>query len=126
MSKFLNKLVVEELDDATDGGRGTWRLTVPLLYQSDVASTIIAVPVGFETDFSSVPRIPLVYEAVGDIAHAAAVVHDYLYTTGDVPRSMADAIFKEAAQVSGVSGWRAWILWAGVRIGGASHYRQDQ
>ena len=126
MSKFLNKLVVEELDDATDGGRGTWRLTVPLLYQSDVASTIISVPTGFTTDFASVPRIPLVYEAVGDTAHAAAVVHDYLYSTGEVPRSMADAIFKEAAQVSGVSGWRAWILWAGVRIGGASHYRQDQ
>lgn len=126
MSKFLNKLVVEEVDDVANDGRGAWKLTEPLLYQSDVASTIIAVPVGFETDFSSVPRIPLVYEAVGDIAHAAAVVHDYLYTNGDVPRSMADAIFKEAAKVSGVSGWRAWVLWAGVRIGGASHYRQDQ
>lgn len=124
MSKFLSRLTVEELDDAANDGRGQWRLTTALVYQSDVASTIISVPTGFTTDFASVPRIPLVYEAVGDTAHAAAVVHDYLYSTGEVPRSMTDAIFKEAAQVSGISGWRSWILWAGVRIGGASRFKK--
>lgn len=117
MSKFVSTLKTEWVDDTRA------RLIWPLVYNSDVACTTFLVKEGFETDFASVPRIPFVYVAVGDTAHAAAVLHDYLYTTGEVPRSMADAVFKEAAQICGVSGWRAWILWAGVRIGGGSHYK---
>lgn len=116
MSKFVSTLKTEWVDDARA------RLIWPLVYNSDIAAQTFVVPVGFETDFASVPRLPFVYEAVGDVAHAAAALHDHLYTTGEVSRAMADAVFREAAQVSGVSGWRAWVLWAGVRVGGASHY----
>jgi hypothetical protein len=52
----------------------------------------------------------------------AAVVHDYLYSAGLVPRDMADAVLREASQATGVPAWRRWLMWAGVRLGGASHY----
>ncbi|MFM0503990.1 DUF1353 domain-containing protein [Paraburkholderia caffeinilytica] len=123
MSAFLSDLQVELVSDATNSGRGTWRLTAPLVYQSDVAKRTFTVPAGFETDFASVPRVALAFMLCGDSAHAASAVHDALYTYHWVPRSVADAVLREAALVSGVPAWRAFLLWSGVRIGGGgSHW----
>ncbi len=119
MSRFLSRLV---LGAATDQDDGRWVLVEPLIYASDVANRIITVPAGFPTDLASTPRIPLVYEVCGNIAAAAAVVHDYLYTSGREPRAIADAVLREASKVIGVSWWQRWAMWAGVRVGGASHY----
>lgn len=119
MSKFLSKLY---LVDAEDKDTGNWYLYAPLIYESDKAGRIITVPAGFPTDLASTPRIPIIYEVVGNIAVRAAVVHDYLYTSGRESRAVADAVFLEACQVTGVSWFRRWAMWAGVRVGGASHY----
>jgi hypothetical protein len=124
MSAFLTSLEVELISDATNSGRGTWRLTAPLVYDSDVAGRVFVVPVGFETDFASVPRVALAFALCGDSAHAASAVHDYLYTFHPVTRDVADAVLREAAIASGVPAWRAALLWAGVRVGGGgSHWK---
>ncbi|POM15729.1 Protein of uncharacterised function (DUF1353) [Burkholderia cepacia] len=123
MSKFLSPLQVELISDATNSGRGTWRLTAPLPYQSEVARQVFVVPAGFETDFASVPRAPVAFLLTADSAHAASAVHDFLYTAPHpVSREIADAVLKEASIASGVPAWRAWLMWAGVRIGGAAHW----
>jgi hypothetical protein len=122
MSKFLTDLDVVLLSDSANSDRGSWRLQNELIYQSDVAAQVFVVPVGFVTDFASVPRIPGVFDLVGDTAHAAATLHDWLYTTHPVPRDVADAVLQEAAKTSGVSAFKAWLMWAGVRVGGASHW----
>lgn len=122
MSKFLTPLDVVLLSDSANNGRGSWQLRNPLIYESDLAGQIFVVPVGFVTDFASVPRIPGVFELLGDTAHEAAALHDWLYTAHPVSRSVADAVLQEAAKVSGISAFKAWLLWAGVRIGGASHW----
>lgn len=119
MSRFLSKLYLVDADD-TDTGK--WYLFKPLVYESKVAGRVITVPEGFPTDLASTPRIPIIYEACGNIAVRAAVVHDYLYTSGRESRAMADAVLREAAEVTGVSWWQRWAMWAGVRIGGGSHY----
>lgn len=106
--------------DNTDDGR--WILCGPLVYQSDVAGQTFTVPAGFHTDLASVPRLPLVFLLTGDSARKASVVHDYLYTTHPVTRDVADAVLKEASLLTGVPKWRAWLMWAGVRLGGASHW----
>jgi hypothetical protein len=127
MSAFLTPLDVELVSDATNSGRGTWRLTAPLVYRSDVAGQTFTVPVGFETDYASVPRVALAFVLCGDTAHAASAVHDWLYTFHPVTRDVADAVLREAALVSGVPAWRAALLWAGVRIGGGgSHWNGAQ
>lgn len=122
MAKFITSLRVEELEDNSADGRGTWQLLTLLAYKSDVADTIFVVPAGFITDFASVPRIPIAYLLTGGTAHAAAVVHDFLYTNHEVPRAMADAVFREAIIASGGPSWRAWMMWAGVRIGGGGSW----
>ena len=124
MSRFLTSLDVRLLSDATNGGSGSWMLVLPLHYQSDVANRIITVPVAFETDFASVPRLPLIFDIMGDTAHAAAVLHDYLYATGEVSRRLADAVLREAVIVSGLAPWRAWAMYFAVRTFGASRYRR--
>jgi hypothetical protein len=122
MSAFLTDLEVDLVSDATNSGRGTWRLTAPLVYQSDVAQQTFVVPAGFETDFASVPRTPVAFLLTADSAHKASTVHDWLYSEHPVPRDIADAVLREASLVSGVPAWRAALMFYGVRLGGASHW----
>lgn len=98
---------------------GTWTLNRKLVYHSDVTGKTYTIPRGFNTDFASTPRLPVVYLLTGNTAHQAAVIHDYLYRTGFEDRATSDAIFREAMGVSGVPAWRKWLMWAGVRVGGA-------
>jgi hypothetical protein len=122
MSRFVTSLRIERIEDASADGRGTWRLIDALLYDSTIAGMLVA-PAGFVTDLASVPRMPFAYLLAGGIGHAAAVIHDWLYCCHRVPRSTADAVFYEALRVLGVPRWRAWLMWAGVRIGGAHPWR---
>lgn len=119
--KFTTALQLERLEDTSRDGRGTWRLLGRLGYSSDLIGQV-DVPQGFVTDLASVPRLPVAYFLAGGLAHAAAVVHDWLYTTHQVERATADAVFREACQACGVSAWRAWVMWLGVRAGGASSW----
>lgn len=124
VARFLTPLRVEAIEDASSDGRGTWRLLDDLLYDSPAAQRTIAVPSGFVTDFASVPRVPLAFWLTGGTGHKAAVVHDWLYTTHTLPRDTADAVFREALKASGVPAWRAWLMHAGVRIGGSGPWQE--
>ena len=123
MSGFLSKLQVELVNPDMSG---VWRLLAPLVYQSDAAGQTFTVPAGFETDFASVPRIPIIFELTGDTSQEAAALHDWLYSTCPVSRAMADTVLREASVSTNVPRWRAWLMWAGVRLGGASHYLDPQ
>jgi len=116
---FLNDL---EVHLVSDNGRGLWCLDQDLGFCSVVANMVITAKKGFITDFASVPRLPLVFLLVGDTGDRAAVIHDYLYSTALLPRSLCDAVFREAAIATGVPMWRATMLYAGVRVFGGKHY----
>lgn len=88
----------------------------PLVYRSDVASTIIKVPVGFVTDLASVPRLPLIYILLNDIANQAGVIHHYLYSVGTLSRVLADRVLYEAYVLTSVPAWKASAIYAGVRM----------
>ena len=122
MSRFHTRCALEAASDQDDG---RWVLCKPLVYESDVAKQTFTVPAGFQTDLASVPRLPVVYLLTGDTARSAAVVHDWLYSSRLVTRKMADAVLREASEVSGVPAWRRWLMWAGVRVGGSSHYATE-
>ncbi len=88
---------------------------------------IITVPVGFYTDFASVPRfMPLVYACLGDTAHEPAVVHDWLYYAAITTREIADDILLEAMKVRGMSPWRYYPIYWGVRAGGWMAWNQHR
>jgi hypothetical protein len=123
MSRFATPLRIERVDDLSRDGRGTWQLIDPLVYESDLAGIVIAAPAGFLTDLASVPRLPVAYLMTGGLGHAAAVIHDCLYTTHVTTRAVADDVLHEALLVLGVPRHKAWMMWAGVRIGGAGAWR---
>ena len=122
MAKFLTDLDVRCIDD------GRWKLDAPLVYESDVEGVgRIEVPAGFETDFASVPRVPIAYTLFGDRAHREAVLHDYLYRIDSVPvveREMADDVFLEAMAERGKGFFVRYAMYWGVRLGGWTAYHK--
>jgi len=129
-----------------------WTLKQPLVYQSALVDDLITVPQKFEaddsgkivattvfndkaddqedcfeTDFASVPRLPLIYDAFGDRAHYESVIHDYLYCINSKPvvsREIADKIFLEAMELRGKSWFVRNMMYAGVRLGGWTAYHK--
>lgn len=113
MAGFLDPLCVKEIDDSVFEV-----CDHPFRYQSDLAKRTFTVPVGFYTDFASVPRLGIIYALLGDTAHEPAVVHDWLYYTAAVPREVADNVLFEAMGIIGMPWWRRYPIWWGVRAGG--------
>lgn len=121
---FLNTLQTEEIGDV--GGRAIYRLLDDLVYQRDNEHLII-IPKGFQTDFASVPRVPIVFMLYGDRAHHESTLHDYLYRTNSIPivtRAEADNYFKEAMISRGKSWGIYYPMYLGVRLGGGSAYHK--
>jgi hypothetical protein len=112
MAKFLSRLTVTEIDDKV------FAVHEPFSYSSDLLAAQINVPVGFYTDFASVPRLGIIYAILGDCAHEPAVIHDWLYYTGITDRETSDDILLEAMEVKGISRWKRYPIWWGVRLGG--------
>lgn len=120
-ASFMTDLTVR-LDNATN----RWTLTAPLVYRCAKFGKRITVPIGFDTDFASVPRFPpLIFALTGDSAHEAAVVHDYLYRFQQLTRCQSDAVLFEAMTASHQPVWREWLIWLGVRVGGYFAYHHN-
>lgn len=122
MSKFLNKLRTEQ-----DNAKHT--LLSYLTLDDDVHGVII-VPEGFTSDYVTLRVFKniflfAIYALLINYGNRAAVVHDYLYTNSILSRKQADDVFYRALRADGVAKWRAWLLWAGVRVGGASYYGKE-
>jgi len=113
MSKFIDSLVTQEIDDSIFE-----IVNHPFRYQSDLAGRIFTVPVGFFTDFASVPRLGIVYAMLGDRAHQPAVVHDWLYYAAITTRALADDVLMEAMVLLGLPWFQRYPIWWGVRAGG--------
>lgn len=115
MGKFLTSLILQE---TTDGKCG--ELVRPLSYESDTLGDIV-VPVGFASDYASVP-----WRTARGKYNRAAWVHDWLYSK-DCPlkctRKVADAVFYEAMRACDVNRPQAFAYWLGVRLGGWAHWK---
>jgi hypothetical protein len=119
MSQFTQPFVGELI------GKNKWRVYKPFEYHVGEypSKTIIYIPIGFVTDFASVPRIFWPIISPIDEHGKAAVVHDYLYRTGLYSKFKSDKIFLEAMEVLKVNklkrytmyytvcvfGWYTWI-----------------
>lgn len=113
MSQFLDSLITQEISDSIFEIADH-----PFRYQSDIAGRVFTVPIGFFTDYASVPRLGIIYAMLGNTAHESSVVHDWAYFSAVVDRAMADDVLMEAMIVSGIPWWRRWPIFAGVRVGG--------
>ena len=120
MSRFTTTLKTEQTD------RRTYTLLADLVLADD-DERVITVPAGFTTDFASIKVLHnaflfVLFALVSGYGNYAATVHDFLYSEGRVNRKEADAVLYRALRAEGVARWRAWLMWAGVRIGGAKHF----
>ncbi|MDG9855662.1 DUF1353 domain-containing protein [Pseudomonas aeruginosa] len=120
MSRFLTTLKSEQL------GKWKHQLLADLVLDDDLG--IFTVKAGFVTNYASLQVLHNVvlfalFALVAGYGNLAATIHDQLYTEGRLPRRDCDAVFYRALRAEGVARWRARLMWAGVRLGGRSHYR---
>ncbi len=80
---------------------------------------------GYVTDGASIP--PLLWPVIGNpwngLVLPAAIIHDALYESELVPRSVADEIFYQLLRRGGVGRAKAWAMWAAVRSAGWAVWR---
>ena len=105
--------------------RNRWIIQEPLAYSGEVD---INVPIGFETDLASVPRI-----FWGIIPHSdkhiveGSIIHDFMYSGHTLvkSRSQADRILRACCKEMKAPPWYYWAVWIGVRIGGGPGWRRN-
>lgn len=115
MAKFLT-----ELDTHLVKGDRIWELDAPLVYESDLLKCTITVPATFQTDFASVPRVPIVYWFWGGRCHREAVIHDYLFRSDSIPVvkwMVANDVFLEAMKARQKSLGVRYPMYWGVCVG---------
>jgi len=113
--QYLSPLIVERVD------RG-WRLHSE--FRVKVDAEVVTVPAGYDTDFASVPRLPLAFYLAGGRGVRAATLHDYLYEKQH-PRKWADSVFYHALLAEGEPEVIAKAMHDAVRLAGGSQYRDD-
>ena len=86
----------------------------------------VKVPAGFICDGASVPTAvkPIFNNGIRYLR--AAIIHDYCYRTGKIPRNFADAIFKKILREDGVTPFKAHLMWLGVRSFGWQFYNKHK
>ena len=96
---FLSPLCVTLVTPHANDGIGQWQLLEPFSFYSVVLKKTVVVPVGFSTDFASVPKAILAWGLFGGRYARPAVVHDYLTRYRSCPREKADRVFLEAMRL---------------------------
>jgi len=120
VSQFLSPLITEQI------GPFDHELRAEFMFLDDLVG-VIKVPEGFRTDFASIQclKVPLLYWLYALLigyGNKAATIHDFLYRNGKHTRSICDEVFHRALLAEGVDEERAWLMYSGVRLGGASSY----
>lgn len=119
MGSFNGDIVIR---NHYDGNEDQWTIDEPFTYWHKFGE--ITVKPGAITDGASVPKIltNFIPRISDPNVFAAAMIHDQLYKTqgarGIFTRWQSDRIFRDALQDAGEPPWKAWFMWAGVRIGG--------
>ena len=123
MSRFTNVLVVSSYPDDK-----TWYLQSDFGYDvgAEDSGETINVPVGFTTDFASIPRLFWTILPKWGRYGNAAVIHDYLYYSQMYSRKRSDAIFLEAMGVLTVPGWKKLPIFWAVRFFGFTAWSSNK
>lgn len=99
----------------------------------------LTIPQGYVTDFSSVPRILWWWIPPHGNAMSASVLHDYMYTHRPlqerfavggktriaIERYIADRIFLENLQHSGIKKWQSTLMYLAVRWFGNKRFKKQ-
>ena len=100
------------------GKANSFVLTKQVSFYSSKYDYWTHAPIGFSTDFASLPKFARVFINRNGKSRAAAVIHDRLCVTQEVNRKRADQIFLEALGVCGVRWPVRWAMYSAVRAYG--------
>ena len=96
-----------------------WLVRQPLTYRVGVSSASVTVPVGFVTDFASIPQaLQSIIKQNGRYI-LPAVVHDYLYWKQTCTRDQADQLFLLAMIENEVADVHRIAIHTAVRAAGS-------
>ena len=131
MRKWISAAVAKDpgSSKAPNGALHVGRFADPIYYLTSVIGwdpsvlqraryKSVRVPIGFVTDFASIPR--LFWRALrpdGEYSYAA-VIHDYLYWEQYLSRADADEVLKMCMEDFRIDSATIATIHAGVRIGG--------
>ena len=115
MSRFTDILMVSPLAD----GR-TWVTMREFGYDigKEDSENSVEVPLGFMTDFASIPRPLWAFLPRWGKYGNAAVIHDYCYWDQGRSRSESDLIFREAMEVLKVPSYKIVLMYYAVQFFG--------
>jgi len=130
MSSFTKPLIMSYVDGKK------WKLEEKFMYYTKgkeifLCSLQIKVPKDFVTSFASIPRIfwsiinedGSLFPPTGKYGKLA-VMHDYLYSTGNFKRKICDRILKEAMIILGFPKWKAKLMYFVVRFFRRGKYKR--
>jgi len=139
--RFISRWGVATQERLTFNDPEHGELTVPADFYSDLASirilrevcrwSSIGALVGWAFAWGCLAPALLIlaittlalYGLLAGYGMRAAILHDWLYTAGALPRADCDAVFYRALTTGdGTARWRAAIFWLGVRLGGSTSY----
>jgi len=115
MSRFTEILLVSPLADCK-----SWVIKKEFGYDvgKEGSGVTVDVPIGFMTDFASIPRPLWVLLPKWGKYGNAAVIHDYCYWEQIRSRKESDSIFREAMEVLKVAKWKIFCMYWAVRLCG--------
>ena len=117
----IGELMLLNGDTPTSSDWKTWVL------EEEMNLPIYDVPVGFMTDFASIPAIMRpIFRSNGAPWQRAAVVHDWLYSSADTNRKHADRVYYYQARMDGTSEVKAALMYVALRIGAGPAWNKNR
>lgn len=101
------------------------RLVDPIVFELGAPGSglLIYVPAGYVTDGYSMPgRLLQLFQPHSARYLLPAILHDWLYDTGMVPRAVADRILLQAMRSIRVPEWQCQLVYRAVRFGGGGGF----
>lgn len=86
----------------------------------------VEVPIGFVTDFASIPRVFWSLFRPDGVYMYAAVIHDFLYWDQQRDRTEADQVFRYAMQDLRISEWQSTVLFRAVDTFGRAAWESNR
>ena len=113
-----------DLDCGWIKGKNKIYLEKTLEYWDNRSKQLFVIPIGFESDCASIPKI--LWTIVGHPFQAKSrrpsVLHDFLYTNRVVKRKVADQMFYDALIEEGMEEIKAQAFYLCVRLYGKKIY----
>lgn len=104
-----------------------WRLNTPLCFI--FRHRLIQVPVGFVTDFGSIPKAFRSILSRSGKSLRAFIIHDYLYSKGvmdHIKQRDCDEILYQLSIKDGESSWKAYLINKGLLAGGWYNFNKKE